>query len=93
MRYLRACFICLLLTFAAAPATAEPLDINTADAEQLAATLKGVGPQKAAAIVRYRQQHGPFTSLDGLRNVTGIGERVIADNRGRIVTKPAAAKQ
>ena len=91
MRYFRACFICLLLTCAVAPATAESLDINTASAEQLAATLKGVGPQKAAAIIRYRQQHGPFQNIEDLSNVTGIGERVIADNQGRMSTGPAAA--
>lgn len=51
---------------------AQPLDLNTATAEQLDA-LPGVGPATAAAIVDYRRQHGPFRSVDGLLQVRGIG--------------------
>ena len=54
--------------------TASPglLDLNAADAAALDA-LPGVGPVTAAAIVAYRDQHGPFTSVDQLQAVTGIG--------------------
>ena len=48
-----------LLPFAV---TAAPVDINSASAEEIAASLTGVGPQKAAAIVAYRDTHGPFAS-------------------------------
>ena len=51
---------------------AGPVDLNKATAEQLDA-LPGVGPSIAAAIVTYRGTHGPFSSVDGLLDVPGIG--------------------
>jgi competence protein ComEA len=55
-----------------APA-AGPLDLNTATAEQLD-TLPGVGEVTAGRIVAYRSAH-PFTSVDELLEVPGIGQR------------------
>ncbi len=49
-----------------------PLDLNTADESALTA-LPGIGPVRAAAIVVYRQAHGPFTSVEELTAVHGIG--------------------
>jgi competence protein ComEA len=49
------------------------VNLNTATAEQLD-TLPGVGPTTAAAIIAYRDQNGPFTSVDQLLDVRGIGE-------------------
>jgi competence protein ComEA len=49
-----------------------PVDLNHATAAQLDA-LPGVGPTTAAAIVAYRQQKGPFRSVDDLLSVRGIG--------------------
>ncbi len=65
-------------------AFAGPVDINTASAEELSAALNGVGPAKAAAIVAYRNQHGPFTSLHDLSNVKGIGASLVEKNQGLI---------
>ncbi len=65
-------------------AFAGPVDINTADAETIAAELQGVGLTKAKAIVEYRQKHGPFKSPDDLSLVTGIGERTVEINRANI---------
>lgn len=50
-----------------------PVDINSATAEQLD-TLPGVGPATAAAIIAYRDQHGPFHTVDDLLEVRGIGD-------------------
>lgn len=55
-------------------ASAQPLlDIDTADAETLAAALPGIGPVKARRIVAHRERHGPFGSVDALGAVKGIG--------------------
>jgi competence protein ComEA len=56
-------------------ATADPaalLDVNTATPEQLEA-LPGIGPSIAAAIVRHRDGIGPFSTVDDLADVPGIG--------------------
>ena len=59
---------------ATTPATpTAPLDLNTATVEQLD-TLPGVGEVTAGRIVAYRSAH-PFTSVDELLEVPGIGQR------------------
>jgi competence protein ComEA len=55
------------------PAAGGLVDINTADATQLD-ILPGIGPALAQRIIDYRTQHGPFHSIDGLQQVSGIGE-------------------
>jgi competence protein ComEA len=97
LKLLNAIVIALLLpigvpVFAAdkpAPAAVAPMsvNINTADAQTLAAALDGVGAARAKAIVEYRDSHGPFRSVDDLAQVKGIGERVVDANRGHITVK------
>jgi competence protein ComEA len=48
------------------------VNVNTASATELE-TLDGIGEVIAAAIVDYRTQNGPFTSVDQLEDVSGIG--------------------
>jgi len=48
------------------------VDINSADADQLA-SLPMIGPVKAMAIVEYRGQHGPFKRIEDIMSVKGIG--------------------
>lgn len=57
-----------------------PVDLNTADATLLE-TLPGVGPATSAAIIDHRERNGPFTSVDGLLDVRGIGEAKLAQLR------------
>lgn len=64
-----------------------PVDVNQADAQTLDRVMDGIGPKKAQAIVQYREQHGPFGSIEELTRVKGIGAGTLARNRGRIVVK------
>lgn len=53
------------------------VNINTADATLLD-TLPGIGSSKAAAIVQYRTNHGQFTRIEDIQNVSGIGPSTYA---------------
>lgn len=64
---------------------AGPVNVNTADAETIAAELQGVGLSRAQAIVEYRKANGPFKSADDLIAVKGIGEKTLELNRANIL--------
>ena len=49
------------------------VNINTASADQLAA-LPGIGESYAANIIAYREEHGPFRTVEELLQVEGIGQ-------------------
>lgn len=61
------------------------ININTADAAALE-ELPGVGPATAAAIIAYREEHGPFAGVDDLLDVPGIGPAKLAALRERATT-------
>ena len=61
-------------------ALAGPVNINKADADTLAEELTGIGPALASAIVRDREENGPYESADELMRVRGIGPRVLEQN-------------
>lgn len=54
------------------------VNLNTASEAQLE-ELPGVGPVTAAAIVAFREEQGPFASVDQLLDVSGIGEATLAE--------------
>ncbi|MFZ4720383.1 MAG: helix-hairpin-helix domain-containing protein [Ilumatobacteraceae bacterium] len=60
-----------------------PVDLNRATADELD-SLPGVGPATAAAIVAYREQHGPFSAVDDLAQVRGIGPAKLEALRGLV---------
>lgn len=53
-----------------------PIDVDTADEAALLG-LPGIGPQAAAAIVAYRDTHGPFGEVRALVSVPGIGPATV----------------
>ena len=55
-------------------APAGPVNINTASAAELQ-TLPNIGPKKAKAILDHRKKNGKFTSVDGIKEVPGIGDK------------------
>lgn len=59
------------------------ININSATAAQLE-TLTGVGPATARAIIAYRTSKGPFTKVEDLLNVPGIGPSKLAAMRAEI---------
>lgn len=81
MRTISSMLLSAGLALSCAIAFAGPVDINTADAGTLARELNGVGPARAQAIVAYRNEHGPFKSVDDLALVKNMPRKVIENNR------------
>lgn len=52
------------------------LDINLATAERLE-ILPGIGPKMAQRIIQFREENGPFRSIEDLSNVEGIGDKTL----------------
>ena len=78
------------LTFAGTAFAA--VDLNTANQQQLEA-LKGIGPEKAKAIIDYRTKNGPFKTVDELTKVPGIKEGTLSKIKSDVTVggKPAPA--
>jgi competence protein ComEA len=65
---------------------AAPLNINTASLAELDA-LPGIGPAKARAILRYREEHGDFATMEGLAGVPGLTRAVLGRLKERVVVR------
>jgi competence protein ComEA len=59
------------------------ININTADAQRLM-ELPGIGEARAAAVIQYRTEHGPFTSIEEIQNISGIKGAVFSKIRDLI---------
>jgi len=81
MKMIQSLFLFLLM-IAGSPVFA--VDINSANAETLAAELNGIGQSKAVAIVAYREVNGPYRSVDDLAQVDGIGQKTVEKNRSKV---------
>ena len=64
---------------------AEPVNINTASSEEIAAALKGIGMSKASAIVRYREDNGAFSDVEQLLDIKGIGSKTLEKIRADVL--------
>ena len=60
------------------------INVNSANADELANALDGVGLKRAKAIVAWREQNGQFKHVDDLLKVKGIGKKILAANTGKI---------
>lgn len=79
----------VLLVSAAVRATeAKMVNLNTATTAELVA-LKGIGEVKAKAIVDYREKNGPFKTVDDLKLVRGVGDKLLEDLRPQLTTGAA----
>jgi competence protein ComEA len=63
-----------------------PLNINTASLAELDA-LPGIGPAKARAIVRYREEHGRFTAVERLADVPGLSRATLVRLKEGVVAR------
>ncbi len=89
----------LLFSLFTAPAVlAEMVNINTADVAALD-SLDGIGEKKAEAIVAYRTEHGEFKTLEDLKEVSGIGDKMfdkikaeisLTDDASTVAATPAS---
>ena len=60
--------------------------LNQAPKEKLE-ELPGIGPALAERILQYRSQYGPFKTVDGLRNVKGIGPKKLDAIRSKVIVE------
>ncbi len=74
------------VTATKASATAK-VNINSASAQEMEA-LPGLGPVISARIVAYREANGPFTTVDDLEKVSGIGKATLAKLRDLVTVGP-----
>ena len=63
-----------------------PVNLNAADEAALTA-LPGIGEELAARIVEYREEHGPFETVEALTEVSGIGQGKLAALEGLVTVE------
>ena len=64
----------------------QPIDINKASTEELT-TIPGIGKTLAQRIVEFRDEHGPFGTVENLIDVPGIGPATLDNLRPHICTE------
>jgi competence protein ComEA len=67
------------------------VNLNTASKDELVA-LSGIGPVKAQAILDYRAAHGPFKSVEELKDIKGIGPKQFEKLKPEVTVAGAVAK-
>lgn len=63
-----------------------PVNINTASKEELV-EVEGIGPTLPERIIAYREENGPFQTIEELDNVKGIGPSLIENIRYLVCTE------
>lgn len=67
---------------------ASEIDVNTATKSELQ-IAKGIGEKTADAIIEYRKKNGPFSKIEELINVKGIGEKKLVTLSEQLMVKKA----
>lgn len=62
------------------------INLNTADVAMLTGSMKGIGKNRAQAIVNYRDAHGPFKSVEELSLIKGLGKSFVSHNLVQLQT-------
>lgn len=62
------------------------VNINTAD-QTLLDTLPGIGPALAQRIIEYRQINGPYSQIEDIKNVSGIGDKSFEKLKDKITVR------
>lgn len=78
MKSIMACTMAVLFALAiTVPLLAQAeIDVNTASAMELQ-RIKGIGPKTAQAIIEFRNQNGPFNSVQEVTRVKGVGQKTL----------------
>ena len=79
----------LIAFFAFSGMAMAAVNLNTASKAELE-TVSGIGPQKAEAILAYRNKNGPFKKVDDLKKVSGFGDKSVAKMRSELTVDAAA---
>jgi len=72
-------------------ATLAAINLNTATKDELVA-LPGIGPAKAQAILDYRSAHGPFKSVEEVKDVKGIGAKRFEKLKSELTVAGSSAR-
>lgn len=86
MKHIRLIFLTLFILFSGVVASAEKININTANKETLM-MINGIGDKKADLIIAYRKENGAFKSVDALANIKGISSNMLDKNRAVLSIK------
>jgi competence protein ComEA len=62
------------------------VNLNSASQTELE-TIPGIGPSKALTIIEYREQNGPFQSVEDIKNISGIGDKTFEKLKDSIIVK------
>ena len=90
------CLLMFVTLVSTARSADNVIDINQASVQELSESLPGIGPIKAARIVQWREDNGPFPTIDTLIEVRGIGVRTLEKLRGLLTVgdvSPSALMQ
>lgn len=81
---LRKLIFALSLVLVSAVALAKPLNINAANEKEIAKTMYGVGPSRAKAIIKFREENGKFETIEQVTQIRGASNAILEKNRDRI---------